>query len=219
MPVRPFDEVDGLLWATLRLFEEQAQRQYESSATQLMGEDKGSFVARVASAAEACTSFEQSPLQAPMRDLLASAEAVTCERDVLIVQGLVLERVREVIYRFVGASAGASDETRAMAGVGRATSDAIVRTALTRLGQLALTVGPLFPAFVERSDDVLHKLDAVGECVDEVFGSRFDLRFADVVGEFVADLVPACVFLGMDRRKVMGHLAGALMEVVDLLGR
>ena len=67
--------------------------------------------------------------------------------------------------------------------------------------------------FAEASDDVLHKLDSVGEGVDEVFGSRFGLRFADIIGDFVADLVATCGKLGMDRRKVMSHLAGALMGI------
>jgi hypothetical protein len=39
------------------------------------------------------------------------------------------------------------------------------------------------------------------------------LRFADIIGDFVADLVPTCGKLGMDRRKVMSHLAGALMGI------
>jgi hypothetical protein len=33
------------------------------------------------------------------------------------------------------------------------------------------------------------------------------------VGDFVADLVPVCTGLGMDRRKVLSHLAGALMGI------
>jgi uncharacterized protein YfiM (DUF2279 family) len=65
--------------------------------------------------------------------------------------------------------------------------------------------------FAEESHEVLGAMDALAEPVDEVFGQHFGLRFADVMGEFVADLIGACTALGMQRRKVVAHLAGASM--------
>ena len=80
--------------------------------------------------------------------------------------------------------------------------------------QIAERVGTherLYPVFAEVSQNVLAALDALAEPVDEIFGDRFGLRFADVMGEFAAGLVSACTALGMQRRKVVGHLAGACM--------
>ncbi|HVJ22264.1 MAG TPA: hypothetical protein VM686_42955 [Polyangiaceae bacterium] len=206
-----FDGVEILLWSTLRLFEEQALRHYRHWAVHFADDAKRSHVAMVQSAAPSWEAFEQSTLQRPMRELLDASESIADERQLLIVQGLVYERVRDVIYRTIESSQGASLPTRQIAGAGRAVSAEIARRSLELLRAGLDASGPLFGPFVEHSDEVLHKLDAVGECVDEMFGERFGLRFSDVVGEFVADLVPACVELGMDRRKVMGHLAGALM--------
>ncbi len=69
----------------------------------------------------------------------------------------------------------------------------------------------LYAVFADTSEHVLAALDALAEPVDEVFGERFGLRFADVMGEFAAGLVTACTALGMQRRKVVAHLAGACM--------
>ena len=67
--------------------------------------------------------------------------------------------------------------------------------------------------FAAVSYDVLSALDGLTDPVDRVFGERFGLRFADVMGEFTADLIGACTTLGMQRRKVVAHLAGAAMGV------
>jgi hypothetical protein len=71
----------------------------------------------------------------------------------------------------------------------------------------------LYVVFVEESEDVMGLLDALAEPVDTIFGERFGLRFADVMGEFAAGLITACTGLGMQRRKVVGHLAGACMGI------
>jgi uncharacterized protein YfiM (DUF2279 family) len=60
---------------------------------------------------------------------------------------------------------------------------------------------------------VLGALDGLADPVDRVFGERFGLRFADVMGEFTADLISTCTALGMQRRKVVAQLAGAAMGI------
>ena len=51
----------------------------------------------------------------------------------------------------------------------------------------------------------------LSSAVDELFGKRFGLTFAELLGDFTAELLPACVELGMNRRKLVCHLAGVFM--------
>jgi len=37
------------------------------------------------------------------------------------------------------------------------------------------------------------------------------LTFSELLGEFTAELLPACVALGVNRRKLVCHLAGVFM--------
>ena len=69
----------------------------------------------------------------------------------------------------------------------------------------------LFEEFAQRSHDILMRLDALGEGVDRLFGEPFSIHFKDVAGAFVARLIPICSGMGMVRRKVVSHLAGAFM--------
>ncbi len=80
-------------------------------------------------------------------------------------------------------------------------------------GQLGSAVNgdDLFATFADVSGDVLSRMDAVGEEIDRVFGAPFGLQFKDIVGEFVAKMIPVCSDLGMSRRKVVSHLAGSFM--------
>jgi hypothetical protein len=90
----PLDLDERLLWAIMRMFEQQARAQYVAHVPELaalkdaldvLPGDGGELVAR-------------SVLGAPMDALVASAAAATDEVAVLVVQGLVLERVRQVVY-------------------------------------------------------------------------------------------------------------------------
>src|SRR5262249_45024312 len=105
----------------------------------------------------------------------------------------------------------ASPESRALAADGHAASVAVVSRAAATIAERIGTGDHLYPVFVDLSDDVLAGLDALADPVDEVFGERFGLRFADVLGEVPAGLITACTALGMPRRKVVAHLASACM--------
>jgi len=198
----------------MRKFEVQAWNQYRQYAPILAVEHKRLVVETLTTLAPSDHPLEVSELADSMNRLIVSASTCQDSCDVLVVQGAVLERVREVIYGGVGASLGASDATRALAARAGSVSASLVEQAHDLFAAWSKSTDrPALSRFIESSDDVLHELDAVGEGVERVFGERFHLKSADVVGDFVAALVPSCVRLGMDRRKVMSHLAGALMGI------
>ncbi|HWU90869.1 MAG TPA: hypothetical protein VN253_26570 [Kofleriaceae bacterium] len=214
--VSPADALDAdelLLWTTMRTFEVQASAQYIAHAPRLAPPKAGVSAALLRIAGDD-RPLEESVLAPTMKALVGSAGEARDEDVILVVQGLVLERVRQVVYATLTGLPRVPERSKAIA-----------RSLEPVSAEIMALVPPLFAAacdangqkpfsfFVEASDDVLHKLDAVGEGVDEAFGPCFGLRFADIVGDFVADLVPVCVGLGMERRKVMAHLAGALMGI------
>jgi hypothetical protein len=204
------EETEQLFWTVMRRFECQALAQYQDHVPALISDEKRRWVDELRALAPDDALLSTSALGAPMDELQAAAGQAHDPRSAVVVQGLVLERVRRVVYDAVGASSTVSEATRARAQKGRSISAALVDASPRSFAELNGGEAA-FPVFAEASDDVLQRLDAVGESVDAVFGSPFGLGFSDVVGELVADLVPSCVALGMDRRKVMSHLAGALM--------
>jgi hypothetical protein len=205
------DEV--LLWTVMRTFEVQASAQYQLHAPRFasLKAGVGPALRRIA---RDDRPLDESILAPTMKALVESASAVRDERTVLVIQGLVLERVRRVVYTALMELADVPASSKSIARMLEPVSAEIVAHTPALLASACAASGHKpFALFVEASDDVLHKLDAVGEGVDEVFTDCFGLRFADIVGDFVADLVPICVELGMERRKVMSHLAGALMGI------
>jgi hypothetical protein len=130
---------------------------------------------------------------------------------VLIVQGLVLEHLGQAIYRVAKDTERASMASRTLAVAARAASVSVTTQASAEIAEHVGTHERLYPVFAEVSQEVMAAFDALAESVDEVFGERFGLRFADVLGEFAAGLITACTALGLQRRKVVAHLAGACM--------
>ena len=65
--------------------------------------------------------------------------------------------------------------------------------------QIKLQIGEgerLFTVFCQAADGVLKRLDGLGDGVDRLFGPRFGLTFSEVLGDFTAELLPACVAAG-----------------------
>ena len=208
-----WDADELLLWTIMRMFEVQASAQYEAHTPELARPKAGVGAALLGIAGDD-ELLARSILGPPMQALLESAGEVRDDAAVLVVQGLVLERVRQIVYATVARLDDISEPSKLIAReLAQVSSEILGRTpplfasAVLRSGQKP------FALFAEASDDVLHKLDAVGEGVDEIFGARFGLRFPEVIADFVADLVPVCVKQGMERRNVMAHLAGALMGI------
>ena len=209
-PSRPDDRTELLLWSLMDEFERAALDSYAAHSPGLATGEKRQFVARLAALGLAEGALAASSLGAPAAALLARARG-TDELSALIVQGLVLEHMGHAIYRIAQASERASAASRAIAASGLGASVSVIAAASARLTARVGTGETLYAVFAEESHEVLGAMDALAEPVDEVFGQHFGLRFADVMGEFVADLIGACTALGMQRRKVVAHLAGASM--------
>ncbi len=206
------DSLEALFWAILRRFESAAIRQYDRVAPELAEAAKRAYVARLQDCGATDAVLDASELAAPVRDLLATAannDLVTT----LIVQGLFLEHLGRAIYRVAGEQDSMSPESRALAADGIVASDAVVARCTELLARTIPNGEDLFHRFVDASRDLVERLDTLGEAVDHVFGERFHLHFRDIMGDFTADLLPACVELGMTRRKVVAHLTGALMGI------
>ena len=208
----PDDAAERLLWALMARFERLALERYAAHAPALATVEKARFVDRLAGACADPGTLAASPFAAPVDALLSRAQSAD-EASVLIVQGLVLEHLGQAIYRIATGTERASAATRALAAEGLAASRGVTAAASARIAQVIGTGDTLYAVFVERSHDVVGALDALADPVDAVFGERFGLRFGDVMGEFVADLTTACTALGMQRRKVVAHLAGACMGI------
>jgi hypothetical protein len=124
---------------------------------------------------------------------------------------LLLERLGQIIYKVLGSHQAVSSSTRSLAASGWSACSTVIGLASQRLRTIVGEGDVLFDVFSTVSESVLRRLDSLGTCVDELFGKRFGLTFAEVLGDFTAELLPACVELGMNRRKLICHLAGAFM--------
>jgi len=204
------DPVERLLWTLMAEFERPALERYTTCAPTLATAEKQRFLARLASLGLDERALAASELAAPAKNLLAHAPSEG-EVPVLIVQGLVLEHLGQAVYRIARSSSRVSNATRDLAASGLAASLSVTAAATARLAERVGTGDTLYPVFADISHEVIGALDALAEPVDRTFGERFGLRFADVMGEFVADLIGACTALGMQRRKVVAQLACASM--------
>lgn len=209
----PDDADELLLWALLARFERLALDRYVALAPSLAaagGGAKPAFVARLDALPTDPAALAASPLAGPVDVLLARAQSAD-ETAVLLVQALVLESLGQAIYRIAQGTESASAATRALARDGLAASRAVTAASAERTSATIGSGEALYHVFSDRTHDVLGALDALADPVDAVFGTRFGLRFADVMGEFVAELIAAGTALGMQRRKIVAHLAGACM--------
>jgi hypothetical protein len=194
----------------MRRFESPALARYRSHAPMLATEEKARFVAELLAIEQCDELLAAQGLAAPTETLLARAGG-SDEASTLLVEGLVLERLRHSIYRLAAGADRAGEESRALAEAGRRASGAVSAVAAQRIAISLGTGEALFAVFAPKSNAVIGALDAMAEPVDRTFGERFGLRFAEVMGEFTADLIVACTELGMQRRKVVGHLTSACM--------
>lgn len=204
------DQLEDLFWAILRRFEVAALQHYDRQAPYLATATKRAYVAQLEKLGSGTDPLVGSDLAEPVSQLLEAA-ANHDEATTLIAQGLFLEYLGQAIYRVARDQPSMSEASRALASSGFAASSETVDLAVQRLAAKLGSGDQRFALFVEASRDLIEKLDALGEGVDRTFGERFQMHFRDIMGDFSADLLPACVQLGMTRRKVVAHLAGALM--------
>jgi hypothetical protein len=204
------DHDELLLWRILGKLEVLALRKYESVLPLLATPEKKAMVVQLLLVAPDDAALEASPLGQPVRELLAAAEN-TAPGDTLIVQGFVLERLGQIIYKVLSSHATVSHATRALGSTGWQACSSVIELATQQLGRQIGDGDRLFQAFCRAADGVLRRLDGLGDGVDRLFGERFGLTFSEILGEFTAELLPACVALGINRRKLVCHLAGVFM--------
>lgn len=210
-PATVTDADERLFWALMRRFEALALDRYLTHVPDLATAEKRAFVGTMDGLAAAAPALAASPLAEPTEALLGTAASPDAGTT-LIVQGLILERLGQAIYGIVAETERTvGDVSRAHATAGRGASESVTALVPPRLVAGAGDPGALWTAFAAASHDLFAALDGLADPVDRVFGARFGLRFADVMGEFTADLIGACTALGMPRRKVVAHLAGAAM--------
>jgi hypothetical protein len=202
--------LENLYWEILRAFEDLALQQYQSQVPVLATAAKRDLVERLTLRAPDTVALEASEIAGPVRELLAEARQPD-EIHTLVVQGLILENLAQAIYGTVDQNPKVSEESRHLAAVGHAASMSVTEQIPTLLTGKFADSDKLFDEFAQRSHEILLRLDTLGDGVDRLFGDSFSLHFKDIAGAFVARLIPICSGMGMVRRKVVSHLAGAFM--------
>lgn len=202
--------LENLFWEILRAFEDLALVQYQSQIPALATAAKLDLIARLAARVPGSQTLEASEVAGPVRDLLAEARQPDAVHT-LIVQGLILENLAQAIYGTVDQNPKVSEESRHLAAAAHAASMSVTEQVPTLLAGKFPDSDNLFQEFAQRSHEVLTRLDALGDGVDRLFGEPFSIHFKDIAGAFVARLIPICSGMGMTRRKVVSHLAGAFM--------
>ncbi len=205
--------VESLFWTIVYRFESLAARQYASCAPELLTSEKRAFLERAAPLAlDGPEAFAGTTLGAPVAELTTSA-ATNDPRRVLVVQGFFLELLGRTLYRTFGASDASSAETRAVCALGEAAADAGLALLPALLAARIGAGDVLLQAFMDESQSTLASLDSLGEAIDDVFRERYGMSFADIMGDVAAEAIAMCVELGMERRKFVSFLTGALMGI------
>ena len=206
------DKSELLLWTILRNFETLALRQYELYVPVLATAEKKTLVELLVSQAPSNNALDGTNLSSSVKDLVISASGVD-EVATLIIQGLLLEPLGQTIYQTFGQQNTISSFTQNLCSIGLvANKDNRKKT----IKLIVNTIGEgdkLFQIFMTVTRPVLKHLDTLGEGLDEHFHERFQISFADLIGDFVSELIPICAELGIDRRKLIAYLTGALMGI------
>jgi class 3 adenylate cyclase len=208
--IEELDRSEALLWTILTRFETLAAEQYARCAPSLLTPEKERVIALLRTRVQGGDDLAGTPLATPVAALMESVTSVA-EAHVLIAQGLFLELIGEAIYRTFGANAATSESTRVLCEQGAAASGrarAIVSELLrSRVG----TGDVLLQAIMNEAGSLLRSLDDLGEAIDATYLDRFDVSFADLMGDVAAELISLCLELGVDRRKFVAFLTSALM--------
>jgi hypothetical protein len=202
--------LEQALFSMMKAFEALAMNTYQREAPQLCTAEKQAFVKALNDHVHNDDALQQTVLAKPVRALLN--DVAHQPRGALLVQGLVLEQLGRVIYERVQNTTVASEASKTLATAGQAAAMSVLDLVPALIRNTIGTGETLFAAFVDASGPVFSQLDQLGEGVDAVFGTDFDIQFADLMGDLTAELIPMCVELGMERRKLVIHFTAALMK-------
>src|ERR1700756_3749354 len=108
------DRDELLMWRILGKLEALALRKYEAALPQLAIPEKKALVLQLLQKAPDDAELAASPLGQPIQDLLQAADRED-QTAILIVQGMVLERLGQIIYKALSAQQTVSQATRSLA--------------------------------------------------------------------------------------------------------
>src|SRR5437763_1146334 len=128
MEVAGLDHDEQLLWGVLARLETLALTKYEKDAPELAIPEKQQVVHTLQEGAPDASTLDDSALGEPVRELLDAA-ATPGETDTLIVQGFLLERLGQIIYKVLGKDPAVSAATRKVASAGWNACSSVIRLA------------------------------------------------------------------------------------------
>lgn len=206
------------LWTLLAAVEDHTLTRYRAHVPELATAAKERAVSAIHDRLPPGSSLEGTPLAGAVTTLLAAADGAnptvprSARLDVLFIQGLVFEQLGVTLYRALQEGDRLKSEGQDLAAAALGASEEVIQLATQALCALQPDPTERFYAFTGRTDPVFHHLDTLGLALDAVFAGPLQLRFADLMGDFVADLLPLCSGpLGFERRRVMVHLSSAMM--------
>lgn len=206
----PESSAELLLWTTLRTVEGQTLGRYQTQAPDLLTPAKSQAVQAITALGQGA--LVETSLAEAVPALLDAAEGQGAEEDALWIQGLLLEHLGITLYTALGQGQRLSPEGTLAAAQGAQASEDVAALATAALRARYPEPKARFQAFIRHTRPVFARLDTLGEAIDDSFAEPMDLCFADLMGDFVADLLPRCTEeLGFERRKVMMHLSAAMM--------
>ena len=204
-------EHEHLLWSVLRTVEDHTVGRYQSHAPPLCTPAKRRATEAIASMGSEA-SADAAPLWEAVGSLLDAADGDGSVDDALWLQGIVLEHLGVTLYEALADGQRVSEQGAEVAASAAAASHQVIERACAQLCERHPDPNERFYAFAHRTTPILQRLDTLGVAFDAVFAAPLKLAFADVMGDFVADLLPTCTSrLQFQRRKVMVHLTSALM--------
>jgi hypothetical protein len=203
------EETERLFWTVMKRLEAVALEQYRRFAPNLATLPKVELVESIGAAAPG-DAISDADLSKGLDEVIANARGKD-EDATLMLQGLLLERLGRTIYAVLHARENISEATRAMAERAAEVSDRIAEFAAERLKVKYPDGDKLFQFFQDSTGNLFRSLDGISAGIDRAFGQRFGITFADLIGEYTADILPTLASLGMNRRKVVCHLTGSFM--------
>ena len=209
-------DLECLLLTSIYQFENLALGLYQKYVPELNVEGKKHLV-QLLSKHINLELLNQSSLGSPLNELLQVAKGENALK-VLVQQGLILEPLGQAIYKILGdktyneEKAVISPQSYEILTLGLKVSRKITEEIPRVFKNVMLnTSESIFEIFTENSSDLLSKLEDLSEAIDEIFGEPFGLQFSDLVGEFTSEILPLCMELNMNRRKLVCHLTSAFM--------
>jgi len=207
------EHLDGLLGQLFFPLEELAIQQYQGLAPVLYSKELDQFLSYLKKVSnQSPANLKETSLYQPLQNLL---QIVTTDnpKSVLINQGFLLENLAQIVFQMAFQDeTPLSSDFKSHFRTGYHLSQKIAQTAIQQLKKIfSGNIQEGFDNFQQESKPLFQALYLLGEKVDENFGAFMNLSFEDMMGDFTSEILPGCVEIGFDRKKVVIHLTTSLM--------